>query len=95
MQIEPPSAPDEWALNICKNIEGVSEYWNPIGGMEFFDKSKYSSANINLVFQKSHLPAYRQLNSNAEFEAGLSIIDVMMFNSPEDINVMLDNYECL
>jgi len=95
IQIEPPSAPDEWALNICKNIEGVSEYWNPIGGMEFFDKSKYLSANINLVFQKNHLPAYRQLKPNAEFEAGLSIIDVMMFNSPEDINVMLDNYECL
>jgi len=27
------------------------------------------------------------------FESGLSIIDVMMFNSAEEINHMLDNYE--
>ena len=29
------------------------------------------------------------------FEPGLSIIDVLMFNSPEEINVMLDKYELL
>lgn len=93
--IEPPDAPDEWALNICKKVSGATEYWNPVGGMEFFDRSKYTNMDINLIFQKIHLSDYQQINQNAEFEPGLSIIDVMMFNSPSDINAMLDNYECL
>lgn len=33
---EQPLAPDEWALNICKAVGGVEEYWNPPGGEEFF-----------------------------------------------------------
>lgn len=33
-------------------------------------------------------------NQNREpFEAGLSILDVLMFNSPEEINIMLDQFE--
>lgn len=95
IDIDTPQAPDEWALNICKKLPDVTEYWNPIGGMEFFDKNKYTAADINLVFQKINLTDYHQINHNAEFEPGLSIIDVMMFNSPDDINRMLDNYECL
>ena len=95
IEIDQPQAPDEWALNICKKLSDVTEYWNPIGGMEFFDKNKYTTADINLVFQKIKLTDYHQINHNAEFEPGLSIIDVMMFNSPNDINKMLDNYECL
>ena len=31
LAIEPPNEPDEWALNICKTIGGVKEYWNPPG----------------------------------------------------------------
>src|SRR5690606_32465985 len=37
LQIAKPSAPDEWALNICLALDNVSEYWNPIGGMDFFN----------------------------------------------------------
>ncbi|MGK9175460.1 WbqC family protein [Yokenella regensburgei] len=95
MDIEPPDAPDEWALNICKKIPTVSAYWNPTGGMTFFDKNKYTAANIDLVFQKVNLTPYSQSNQGLAFEPGLSIIDVMMFNSPDAIHTMLDNYEKL
>lgn len=91
--IETPRAPDEWALNICKALGDVTDYWNPPGGQEFFDKSKYDKAGINLGFQNVSISRYDQKRSS--FEPGLSIIDVMMFNSPEDINVMLDNYELI
>lgn len=93
LNIAPATAPDEWALNICKAIGGVDEYWNPIGGLSFFDKSKYQNAGIKICFQEMMLTPYRQLGK--EFEPGLSIIDVMMFNSPEIINDMLDNYKLL
>lgn len=91
LEIEPVNAPDEWALNICKAIGNVNEYWNPIGGTSFFDREKYAKNNLTLKFQQMKLEEYNQ--NRDTFEPGLSIIDVMMFNSPEEINSMLDNYE--
>lgn len=93
LNIEPVIEPDEWALNICKVLGNTDEYWNPPGGMSFFDKSKYEKAGIKLKFQKMDLLPYNQ--KRVTFEAGLSIIDVMMFNSVEEINGMLDNYSLI
>ena len=91
INIDLPQAPDEWALNICKSIGDVDEYWNPIGGMEFFSREKYKNAGIDLKFHNVKLNPYIQ--RIGRFESGLSILDVMMFNSPDEINNMLDNYE--
>ncbi len=93
LNIAEVNAADEWALNICKAIEGADEYWNPPGGMEFFDVSKYENAGIGIKFQKMNLREYRQ--GKNDFEAGLSIIDVMMYNSPESIHTMLDDFELM
>jgi hypothetical protein len=93
LKIEKVNSPDEWALNICKAIDGVSEYWNPPGGLGFFDRAKYDSEHIMLKFQKVNLSFYDQKRGN--FEAGLSIIDVMMFNSVDKIKLMLNDYELL
>lgn len=90
--IEPPAAADEWALNICKSLGGVTQYRNPVGGQSFFNPAKYEKENIQLVFHDITLTPYQQLNPRADFEAGLSIIDVMMFNTPDEITLMLDNY---
>jgi WbqC-like protein family len=92
LEIALPTSPDEWGLNITKAIKG-STYINPYGGMDFFDKNKYLKAGIELKFLKTKLIPYRQKGLN--FEAGLSIIDVMMFNTPEEINQLLDNYTYL
>lgn len=94
LKIEEATAPDEWALNICKALK-YDEYWNPPGGQEFFDSEKYKNAGINLVFQKPILDYYSQRRGPENFEPGLSIIDIMMFNSPEQINQMLDKYELI
>jgi len=91
LQTENVCAPDEWALNICKAIEGVDEYWNPPGGQDFFDKSKYDNNGIKLKFLNISLIQYNQ--SRNVFESGLSILDVMMFNSVDETNKMLDNFE--
>lgn len=90
LEIKKANAPDEWALNICKAIPEVTEYWNPPGGMEFFSREKYEKENIKLFFQKINLKEYDQKKEN--FESGLSILDVMMFNSKEEINKMLDEF---
>ena len=83
-------APDEWALNICNAIGNIDEYWNPPGGQDFFDRSKYERAQLDLKFQTMRLSSYDQKNDS--FEVGLSIVDVMMFNSVEEINSMLDDF---
>lgn len=91
--IDEVKAPDEWALNICKALGNVNEYWNPEGGLEFFDRKKYYQAGINIKFLKMNLSRYPQ--RRPVFEAGLSIVDVMMFNESEKINDMLDDYVLL
>ena len=89
--IEQAKAPDEWALNICKAMDGVDEYWNPIGGLSFFDRTKYEQVGIKICFQEMMLEEYDQKRS--AFEPGLSMIDVMMYNPVEDIKIMLDRFE--
>lgn len=95
LEIEVAHEPDEWALNICKALQDKEKihYFNPIGGLAFFDKNKYILNDIEISFQKMELDHYDQ--KRLCFEAGLSILDVLMFNSTEEINVMLDKYELL
>jgi len=93
LKIEEAREPDEWALNICKEIKEVNEYINPSGGQGFFNKQKYENAGITLKFQKFTITEYNQ--KREPFETGLSIIDVMMFNSIEQIHEMLDNFELI
>lgn len=77
-------------LHIC-TLLGAKQYINAIGGQELYDKESFDSQGLKLNFIKSELPPYKQFNN--EFIPGLSIIDVMMFNSVEEINGMLDKYE--
>ena len=72
----------------------MDEYVNPPGGLNFFNRDKYEKAGIKLLFQQPILTPYSQCQPFA-FEEGLSIVDVMMFNSKEQINKMLDNYTLL
>ena len=90
MGINSVNEPDEWALEISKKM-GANEYINAIGGKSFFNNEKYEREGISLKFLKQKFDVYKSFNQ--EFLPALSIIDVMMFNSTETINKMLDNYE--
>ena len=91
-----PKEADEWGLNISLSLGNVTEYWNAPGGKDFFNAEKYSSRGIKLNFVKNNLTPYKQKisksNSELPFEAGLSIIDVLMFNSKERVIEMLDDF---
>ncbi len=91
-KIDKVNNPDEWAFEISK-VLGAKIYYNLPGGIDFFDRDKYNQNNIELKFLKLKLKEYNQ--GRNKFESSLSIIDVMMFNSPEEINGMLNNYEFL
>jgi hypothetical protein len=79
---ETPENAGEWALYISKAI-GAKTYINPPGGRDIFEKEKYDEMGIDLKFIESKLLPYPQKNES--FIAGLSIIDVMMFNSKDEI----------
>lgn len=97
MQLDSINGPDEWALRICEawnrenRGEKVEMYINPIGGMDFFDRRKYEDAGISIAFQQMKITEYDQHGMDS-FEPGLSILDVLMFNSPEEVNNMLDKF---
>lgn len=81
-------------LDICKRL-GADEYWNPIGGTELYDKARFSENGIELHFLKANGDIRYQQFKQDEFEPFLSIIDVMMFNSVEQIHDMLEEYTLL
>lgn len=84
--------PDEWGLVICKEI-GCHNYLNPVGGKNIYDTCKYEENEVQINFIRNKLPVYKQ--KNCSFTQGLSIVDVMMFNPPEEINMMLDDIQLL
>lgn len=92
LDLEDVNAPDEWALRITEALN-YDTYVNALGGMEFFDRSKYTNAGINLKFMKTELKPYVQ--RIGRFVEGLSIIDVMMFNTVEEIQELLTHYTLL
>ena len=71
-------------------ILNATDYINAIGGEQLYDKNAFSDAGINLSFIQTELMNYKQFNN--KFIPNLSIIDVIMFNSKEDIKEMLKNY---
>lgn len=88
LKIEPVTHPGEWALNITKALGG-SEYINPVGGVDIFKKEQFDASGITLNFLGNNLMPYSQRRS--AFEPGLSIIDVMMFNDPIKIRLLIDD----
>jgi hypothetical protein len=82
----------ERILDICLQ-EKVSQYINPIGGLELYDKDFFETKGVQLNFVKSNPIEYPQFKN--EFVPWLSMIDVLMFNSKEKIKEFLDNYELI
>jgi len=76
-------------LAICKNLS-ANNYINPIGGIDLYDKEIFKQNGIELNFIKSNQIKYKQFKN--EFVPWLSIIDVMMFNSSEQIKKYINEY---
>jgi hypothetical protein len=82
----------EKIIHISKLLN-ADTYINAIGGQDLYDKESFKKACIDLKFIKTYSTSYTQFKN--EFIPWLSILDVMMFNSIEEINKMLDDYELI
>ena len=79
-------------INITKELGGTT-YINPIGGANIYNKEYFESQGIKLDFLESEAITYPQFND--KFIPRLSIIDVLMFNSREDVNKLLNKYRII
>jgi len=68
-------------------------YINAIGGQELYNKEDFKKENIELKFIKMLPYKYKQFKN--EFVANLSIIDILMFNSIDEIKKLLNNFELI
>jgi hypothetical protein len=85
------SGPDR-VIDICKQ-EGASTYVNAIGGRALYDSAEFEKHDLQLRFLSARLPEYPQFGG--PFVPGLSMIDVLMFNSKDRVREMLDQYELI
>jgi len=81
---------DDKVIAICKELKATN-YINAIGGHELYSKKKFAENGLILNFIKSKPIVYKQFKD--PFIPWLSIVDVMMFNSPEVIKEMLNEYD--
>lgn len=85
--------PDEWGIHISKCFSDVTTFINAPGGKQFYDIGKYEKAGLNIEFIQNRLKSYDQ--KNEQFIPFLSIIDVLMFNNPEQVKELIRDYYVL
>jgi hypothetical protein len=81
---------EDRVLAICRQ-QGASEYVNALGGKELYSRERFAAEGIRLRFLQPRSVTYRQFH--APFVPWLSIIDVLMFNSPAAARELVAQYD--
>ena len=74
--------PGDWAPEICRLV-GATSYLNPAGGKSLFDLRDFHDKGISASFLS--MSEFKYKTGPFEFVPDLSIIDVLMWNSPEAV----------
>jgi hypothetical protein len=77
-------------IEICRAMK-ANEYYNSIGGIPLYDQSVFAQSGITLRFLQPRHQTYKQYDDS--FVRDLSIIDVLMFNGPEQVGLMLREFD--
>ena len=77
-------------ISICNTFNSPT-YINSIGGMGLYSKKEFEKNSIELFFLETQKTEYKQFDH--DFVPWLSIIDVLMFNSKDQITHFLNNYK--
>lgn len=82
----------EKVISISKKL-GADVYVNPNGGVDLYERAVFKQKGIDLNFIIPDLKEYQQYNE--DFIPNLSIIDVIMFNSVDEVKNKLKEYKLL
>ncbi len=80
----------ERVIDSCQ-VLGATEYINAVGGQLLYSRNDFAECGIDLKFLQTEDIRYHQFND--PFAPNLSIIDVFMFNSKEEVQQMLEQYQ--
>ncbi len=91
MQVAVPEdvAAGEWALHTARAVQ-ADTYINAPGGRDLFDAAAFRCHGIQLQVLEPVLLPYNQ--GGQEFVAGLSILDVLMWNTIEQTQQLIQSY---
>lgn len=89
LTLGPINGPGDWGLEIALAV-GANEFINPCGGSCILDANYYRENGVRLILQSYQPMLYD--TGKYQFEPNLSILDVMMWNSPREIKHYLDSY---
>jgi hypothetical protein len=89
LEIPPVDHPGGWAPAISLAM-GAKAYYNPIGGRDLFRPEDFTQRQIEVGFLQMGDVRYSQ--GPRPFEPWLSIVDVMMFNTPSQTRDLLCRY---
>ena len=87
LEMESMKEPGDWAFCISDKL-GAKEYVNPSGGATIFDSSKFNEHGIKLTIR--NMPALAYECRGYDYIPNLSIIDVLMWNTPNTVKEYLD-----
>lgn len=79
-------------IHICRLL-GADEYYNASGGQELYEFESFEQQGIKLKFVDTGAVSYRQFGE--EFVPNLSIIDVLMFNSLQEVREELKKFRVI
>jgi hypothetical protein len=82
----------ERVLDICRQ-EGASDYYNLTGGKHLYDRNTFARSSIRLHFIEPNGSIQYMQGKRQAFIPRLSMLDVLMYNSPDAIRAYLDAYE--
>lgn len=80
---------EEKLFALCRHF-GADRYVNSIGGQALYAKPDFAARGVALSFLQTTADPYPQ--AGGEFVPYLSVLDVLMFNSVEDVRGMLSQY---
>jgi hypothetical protein len=89
LDLGPINRPGDWALRVSEAM-GASEYVNPPGAAKLYDPKTFNRAGIKLTIR--HLPSMEYQCNGYDFIPNMSIIDVLMWNTPEAIRAHLEKH---
>jgi len=91
LDIRPARHAGDWSLALCE-ATGAAGYVNPIGGRDLFQPDDFAAAGVDLAFLQMRPAAYAQAPGRP-FEPWLSIVDVLMFNTPAQARALVRGFD--
>lgn len=92
MEKDDSLAGESRVLDMCKLLD-AKDYTNPIGGTGLYHQETFRKCGITLRFIEAQNERYTQYGDG--WIPFLSIIDVLMFNSVDEVRLLLTKYRLL